>query len=111
MHKAEFDQFVDYFSKVRTQPDTVISTLDHVYEHFGREFIFDLPTEYRDSRVGKYPAIRGTYWIHSPTGPAYCGLDRQLRFYILGYCLSLDNWLPRSALLPEEQLLYKLKYG
>jgi hypothetical protein len=111
MHKAQLDRFIEYYLNYRYQgPYNPIEIISHLYEKFGREFIHDLPVEYRSVTV-PYIVIQGTAWVHSTTEPAYCGVDNQYRFYMLGYRLSLDEWLPYSALSPEEQIMFKLKYG
>ena len=107
MDKAEFDQFVDYYYGYKNIGR--IETISHLYEKFGREFIFDLPVEYRSITV-PYTAIKGTNWMHSTIGPT-CYCHGKSEFYILGHCVSLDEWLPLSALSPEEQIMFKLKYG
>ena len=110
MTKQELEEFIEYHTRLRL--DTAIDTIDHLYEHFGCEFIFGLPVVCTTYRSGnKYIVIQGTAWVHSTTEPAYCGVDNQYRFYMLGYRLSLDEWLLYSALSPEEQIMFKLKYG
>jgi hypothetical protein len=109
MDNAELERFVDYYRNNYT--GYYVDVIDHLYEKFGREFIFDLPVEKKPYRLEQqYTVIRGTAWIHSTTGPAG-SYAQPPGFFILGHYMTLDQWLPYSALSPEEQLLYKLKYG
>ena len=114
MNKQEFEHFVKYYSSYRHRlafkglsQQEIIS---HMYEHFGRGFIHSLPIECKKSRstIG-YWVIPGTTWAHSVTGPVSV-YNNIPNFYILDYRLSLDEWLPLSALSPEEQIMFKLKY-
>jgi hypothetical protein len=114
MDKAELDRFIRYYRKCEHNGriESISRLISHLYEKFGREFIHNLPVECTTYRSGnKYLEILGTRPEHSTTGPAYRGANNQYRFYILGYHLSLDEWLPLSALSPEEQIMFKLKYG
>jgi hypothetical protein len=113
MYKAEFDRFIRYYHNYRHQgPYNPIEIISHLYEKFGQEFIFDLPIEYKTDPFNgeKYTLVQGTYWMHSTTGLA-CYYRGKPGFYILGNCVSLDEWLPYSALTNEECTLFKLKYA
>lgn len=106
MHKQQFDQFIDYYKNCICSQLVSVDMVDHLYQQFGREFIFDLPIEY----VYGLPLVCGIIWCHNTSDVALYH-DGVPLFYILGCQLSLDEWLPRSSLSPEEQLVFKLKYG
>jgi hypothetical protein len=110
MDKDKFEQFVEYYRRL---PDGVSTdVIDYIYNLLGCEFIFDLPVEYKTDSINdiKYTVIQGTSWMHSTTGPVYVYKNKP-EFFILGYYVTLDEWLPRSALSPEDITLFKLKYG
>ena len=110
MHKAQLDRFIEYYLNYRYQgPYNPIEIISHLYEKFGREFIHDLPVEYRSVTV-PYIVIQGTTRVHSTTEPVFYYRGKPV-FYILGFWVTLDEWLPLSALSPEEQIMFKLKYG
>ena len=108
MDKAELRQFIEYYCDLQV----VHNELNHMYEKFGREFIFDLPVEYKiDSIDGeRYTVVQGTNWMHSTTEPA-CYCHGKPEFCLLGMYVELDEWLPLSALSSEERAIFKLKYG
>ena len=109
MDNAELKRFVDYYRNNYT--GYYLDVIDHLYEKFGREFIFDLPIDYRIyDPERKYPVIQGTTYWHSTSEPLYYHHGRP-KFWIFDCQLSLDEWLPRSSLSSEEQLVFKLKYG
>jgi hypothetical protein len=115
MHKQEFEHFVKYYSsyshRLAFKGLSHQEIISYMYEHFGRGFIHSLPIECKKSRstIG-YWVIPGTTWVHSTTGPAVPTI-RPPGFFILGHYMTLDEWLPLSALSPEEQIMFKLKYG
>lgn len=109
-------EFIDYFRDYREfrykkhQLGTK-TLLNHLYEKYGREFIHSLPVECIKSRsINNFWVIQRTSLMHSVTEPAYF-YNTTPQFYIFDCRLSLDEWLPYSALTPEEQILFKLKYG
>ena len=116
MDKREFKEFIRYYKQFITASMTQcipvdIETIDRVYSRFGREIILGLPTEHRSSSItGPYIAIEGTNWRHSTKTASYHYYSTPI-YYILGGYVTLDEWLPRSSLTPEEQILFKLKYG
>ena len=115
----------------------IIRAVDCLYRHFGPEYIHNLPsTLHTVDQLNQFyqlnilhipdhilPGCLGYYTeqgnisgvLHNVTGPAYRVVfknNRELVFYyILDVELTLDEWLPRSALSPEEQTMYKLKHG
>ena len=112
MDKAELDQFIEYYQPHRILRGSPYNDVAHAYKKFGREFIHSLPVEYKTDPVDgqRYTVVQGTYWMHSTTGLA-CYCRGKPGFYILGHCVSLDEWLPYSALTNEECTLFKLKYA
>ena len=111
MDKAKLDRFIRYYHYDYAHTGTCISIIDHMYIKFGREFIHSLPVEYKDSGFpGHSTVVTGTWLWHSTTEPLYV-YNKEPEFYILGYWLTLEQWLPYSALTSEEHTLFKLKYG
>jgi hypothetical protein len=109
MDNAELERFVDYYRKY--EHNGRIETISHLYEKFGREFIYSLPIKYEIGGIGlQNSVIAGTWLWHSTTEPLYV-YNKEPEFYILGYWLTLEQWLPYSALTSEERTLFKLKYG
>lgn len=109
MNQSTLDQFIKYYREYEYNGHFGI--VSHMYEKFGREFIHELPTEYITTRSdSRITVIRGTFWIHSTTEPVFYYQGKPM-FYILDHRMFMDRWLLRSALLPEEHLIYKLKYG
>ena len=112
MDKAELDQFIEYYHEYEYEYNVHADIISHMYEHFGREFIHRIPIERKTDGFGyRISVIESTHLRHSVTEPAYFVSNSQPRFYILGYYMTLDDWLPRSALSSEEQIMFKLKYG
>ena len=107
------DDFIEYCDNWYCGGITNTQVVDHFYERFGRKFIFELPTKIETGRFGdQYPVLSGTHWYHSTSEPIFFQKYKgQPKFFILGYELPIDQWLPRSSLTPEEQILFKLKYG
>lgn len=116
MHKAELDRFVEYHRQIfyfYSQPDQLRDKcfIDKMYSLYDREFVRDLPVKSKTYDDGDYySVIRGTNWMHSLSGPAFIYNSKPL-FYILGWPLTLDEWLPLSSLSSDERTLFKLKYG
>ena len=117
MDNTELKRFIGYYNYYReykyekSRTYSIIEVIDHIYKKFGREFIYSLPEEYKFSKAGyEYILIRGTLWVHSTTEPAFHYRGKP-EFFILGHCVSLDDWLPRSSLDEEGRTIFKLKYG
>lgn len=120
MDKQQLGEFLGYYCKYYdqcyqhtevNQKNINLHIVDHMYEKYGREFIFDLPVVSRvDILKQNYLVILNTWWVHSVIEPAYYYQDNPV-FCLLGMYVELDYWLPHSALSPEEQTIFKLKYG
>lgn len=105
MDNLKFRQFIKYYHNNYINSTVFVN---HLYEKFGREFIHSLPVQHACIGGDQYTLISGTTLMHSVTEPAYVWYYP--RFCILGIKVDLDSWLPLSALSPEEQILFKLKY-
>lgn len=112
MDKDTLTEFIVYCDCVSRQTNkNRIDKVSHIYEKYGREFIHNLPIEHRSTHDSyQYTVIRGTYWIHSVVEPVYNYYNKPI-FHLLGQRVSLDEWLPLSALSPEDITLFKLKYA
>ena len=112
MNKEEFDEFVKLCQRLAVEEVSARKIIDQIFEKFGREFIFDLPVEYKinpDDGV-RYTVVKGTYRVHSTTEPAFHVRGKPV-FYILGFWVTLDEWLSYSSLSTEERTIFKLKYA
>lgn len=104
--------------------------IDQLYREFGRDTILRLPVSLftHDVTQNVYSIIvtemtGSAFWFsikqrepvtgvrHSMHQPSVISHDGSRYYSILGCGLTIDEWLPLSALSPEEQLIYKLKYG
>lgn len=118
-HTKEINQIVEYLDRCEKYgiPEfrnmhTSVDIIDHMYEKFGKELIHSLPTNIKIyNNNSQVSVISGTKVWHSVTDFSYKLNQIPGDYFIFDRLLTFEQWIVRSALSPEEQLIYRLKRG